>query len=142
MSAGHRVPARSSGGTIRRRVARILALPAVVVLLLLTVVAAGQVQSLRTSRTVADSVTLTLGVQDLVHELQTERGLTAGVLGGNEGFRNELAPARVRVDRQRTALARLVDGDSAPKVAVRSALQQLDGLPAVRLVERPVVVER
>jgi hypothetical protein len=58
-----------SGGTIRRRVARILALPAVVILVLLGVVAAGQVQDYRASRQASRSVVLALAIQDLVHEL-------------------------------------------------------------------------
>jgi hypothetical protein len=120
------------GGTIRRRVARILALPAVVVLVLLGVVAAGQVQGYRSSQATAQSVQLALGVQNLVHELQTERGVTAAVLGGNPSFRNELGPARQLVDRQRATVQTLVTGDTAAESQVRSALQQLDGLAAVR----------
>ena len=93
-------PSRAGHGTIRGRVARILALPAVVVLLLLGLLAAGQVQEYRESQATSRSVDLALAVQDLVHELQTERGVTAAVLGGNASFQNELAPARRRVDEQ------------------------------------------
>jgi hypothetical protein len=120
------------GGTIRRRVARILALPAVVILLLLAVVAAGQVQDYRASRDASRSVVLALAVQDLVHELQNERGVTAAVLGGNSSFRNELGPARKLVDDQRARLSGLVDGDGPYEPEIRSAVQQLDGLPSVR----------
>lgn len=120
------------GGTIRRRVARILALPAVVVLALLGVVAAGQIQGYRSSQATAESVRLALAVQNLVHELQTERGITAGVLGGNPSFRNELGPARQLVNRQRAAVESLVSGDGSGHSEVRSAVSQLDGLEAVR----------
>jgi len=120
------------GGTIRRRVARILALPAVVILLLLAVVAAGQVQDYRASRDASRSVVLALAVQDLVQELQNERGVTAAVLGGNSSFRNELGPARKLVDDQRARLSELVDGDGPYEPEIRSAAQQLDGLPSVR----------
>ncbi len=134
--AGRRSGARSSsgrnGGTIRRRVARILALPAVVVLLLLSLVAAGQIQDYRGSQATSSSVALALAVQDLVHELQIERGVTAGVLGGNDSFLAELKPARAAVDKQRTRVERLVgEGDDA-EALVRSAVRQLDGLNAVR----------
>jgi hypothetical protein len=131
-AAGRRVAGHRTGGTIRRRVARILALPAVVVLVLLGVVAARQYQDLRAARATSESVTLTLGVQSLVHELQTERGITAGVLGGNPSFRNESAPARARTDGQRSALARQLGSGGEGSAAVRTALQQLDGLPTVR----------
>lgn len=121
-----------SGGTIRRRVARILALPAVVILVLLAVVAAGQVQDYRASRQAARSVLLALAIQDLVHELQNERGVTAAVLGGNPSFRNELGPSRRLVDEQRAELSDLVRGDGPYEAEIRDAVAQLDGLPAVR----------
>ncbi|HET9657642.1 MAG TPA: nitrate- and nitrite sensing domain-containing protein [Kineosporiaceae bacterium] len=120
------------GGTIRRRVARILALPAVVVLVLLAFVATGQVQGYRTSQATAQSVRLTLAVQDLVYRLAAERGITAAVLGGNPSFRNELPSAREQVNQQRTAVLQVITGDSAAETQLRSALQQLDGLGAVR----------
>jgi signal transduction histidine kinase len=104
----------------------------VVVLLLLGVVAAGQVENYRASTATARSVSIALAVQDLVQELQTERGLTAGLLGGNPSFRTEIGPARERVDLQRAAVAALVSGTGPVEARVRAALQQLDGLPAVR----------
>ena len=112
--------------------ARILALPAIVVLLLLSLVAAGQIQDYRSSQSTSRSVKLALAVQDLVHELQTERGLTAGVLGGNPSFRNELGPSRKAVDRQRRIVDNLVKNGGKIEDQVSSALQQLDGLDAVR----------
>src|SRR4051794_19246370 len=131
-SANHRATQNGGGGTIRRRVARILALPAVVVLLLLSLVAAGQIQDYRSSQSTSASVKLALAVQDLVHELQTERGLTAGVLGGNPSFRPELKPSRAAVDQQRKIVEGLVKGGGTAKEQVASALAQLDGLDAVR----------
>src|SRR5690349_4911044 len=125
-------PSGGGGGTIRRRVARILALPAVVVLLLLSLVAAGQIQDFRDSQATSNSVTLALAVQDLVHELQTERGVTAGVLGGNDSFRAELKPARTAVDKQRAAVEKLVRGGGDAETQVASAVRELDGLAAVR----------
>ena len=130
--SSHRAGTTAGGGTIRARVARILALPAVVVLLLLSLVAAGQIQDYRGSQATSNSVKLALGVQDLVHELQTERGVTAGVLGGNDSFRAELKPARAAVDKQRTVVEGLVRGGGDAETRVSSAVQQLDGLGAVR----------
>lgn len=103
-----------------------------VVLLLLGVVSAGEVRDYRASQTTSRSVELALAVQGLVHELQTERGITAAVLGGNASFREELAPARQLVDRQRTAVEQLVRSDGSAETQLRAALRQLDGLPAVR----------
>jgi signal transduction histidine kinase len=122
----------AGGGTIRRRVARILALPAVVVLLLLSLVAAGQIQDYQGSQATSNSVKLALAVQDLSRELQTERGVTAGVLGGNNSFRAELKPARRAVDLQRSKVESLVRNGGDVESQVSSAAQQLDGLGAVR----------
>jgi signal transduction histidine kinase len=124
--------AGKGGGTITRRVARILALPAVVILLLLSLVAAGQIQDFRSSQSTSSSVKLALAVQDLVHELQTERGLTAGVLGGNPSFRAELGPSRKSVDAERVKVEALVRNGGDVETQVGTALQQLDGLDAVR----------
>ena len=125
--------AGTGGGTITRRVARILALPAIVILLLLGLVAANQFQDYRSSQATSRSVTLALAVQGLVHELQTERGITAGVLGGNPSFRAELKPSRAAVDQQRTNVQNLVQNKSgAAEGQISAALQQLDGLDAVR----------
>ncbi|HST85145.1 MAG TPA: nitrate- and nitrite sensing domain-containing protein [Kineosporiaceae bacterium] len=130
--ANHRATKNGGGGTIRRRVARILALPAVVVLLLLSLVAAGQIQDYRGSQATSSSVKLALAVQDLVHELQTERGVTAGVLGGNDSFRAELKSARAAVDKQRTTVEKLVGDGGDTEARVQTAVQQLDGLAAIR----------
>ncbi len=121
-----------SGGTIRRRLARILALPAIVVLLLLGLVAAGQVSAYRISQTTSRSVDLALAVQNLVDTLQTERGVTAGVLGGNPSFRPELPPARQRVDAERQKVRSLLTSADETTVQLRSALAQIDGLTAIR----------
>lgn len=125
-------PVGLTGDTIRQRVARILALPAVVVLTLLGLVATDLIQDYRESRATARKVQLALAVQNMVHELQTERGVTAGILGGNPSFRDELAPARQLVDRQRTRVQNLLTSRGPSQEQARSALQQLDGLTAVR----------
>ncbi len=122
----------TAGGTIRRRLARILALPAVVVLLLFAVLATGQIRDYQDSLGTARAVDLALAVQDLAHELQNERGVTAAVLGGNDGLAGELPGARQRVDRRKDALQRQVSGGGDVESQVRSALSQLDGIGAVR----------
>jgi CHASE3 domain sensor protein len=121
-----------TGRTIGQRVARILALPAVVVLLLLGVVATTEIQDYRTSRATSHSVELTLAVQDLIHQLQTERGVTAAVLGGNISFQGELAPARELVDAKRLALTTLVAADGDAEQQIRQALAGLDELDRTR----------
>ena len=125
-------PSTRSGGTIRRRVVRTLALPVVAVLVLLGVISVIEIDDYRTADASARAVTLALSVQDLVQELQTERGLTAGLLGGNVGFRAELAPARKRVDDRRAAVEKLIENGGAVDDRVSTAVKQLDGLAGVR----------
>lgn len=127
------IPGRPrSGGTIRGRVVRTLTLPVAAVLVLLGVITVIEVGDYRTADASAGAVTLALSVQDLVQELQTERGLTAGLLGGNGGFRDELVPARKRVDDRRAEVERLVAGGGTAPQRVATAVRQLDGLAAVR----------
>jgi signal transduction histidine kinase len=125
-------PASRSGGSIRRRVVRTLTLPVVAVLVLLGVITVTEVDNYRTAAASARAVTLVLAVQDLVQELQTERGLTAGLLGGNVGFRAELAPARKRVDDQRTKVEDLISSGGVAQERVATAVRELDGLAGVR----------
>ncbi|GAB3268192.1 sensor histidine kinase [Kineosporia babensis] len=121
---------RAGGSTVGRRVARILALPAVVILLLLGVLSAQQIASYREASSTADAVRLSLEMQTLVSALQTERGVTAAVQGGNDSFTPELAPARTQVDAQRGVVQGLVGNGESGQVA--AALSQLDGLSAIR----------
>src|SRR2546426_1122195 len=69
---------------------------------------------------------LSLRVQALVHQLQRERGLTNGLLGGEKEFRPALAATRVRVD---TAL-RGMRHDSPVERVVRRHLGRLAGIRA------------
>jgi signal transduction histidine kinase len=124
--------AAEQGGTVRRRLVAILALPGLAVVVLLAFVTVIQVSDYQASTATTRAVTLALSVQDLMQELQTERGLTAGLLGGNVGFRDEIPPARQRVDQQRTAVERLIAGGGQVEDRVGRALRELDGLPAVR----------
>lgn len=121
------------GGTIRRRVIRILALPVVAALLLLGVITVTEVGSYRAAETSARAVTLVLAVQDLVQELQTERGLASGLLGGNAALRvDELAPVRARVDEKMSAVEQRVSGGGGPESRVATAVRALDDLGAIR----------
>ena len=125
-------PASRGSGTIRGRLTRILALPVVAVLVLLGVVVAGELQSYRTAQDTTASVRLALAVQDLAQELQTERGVVSGLLGGDVGFRADLPPARAKVDSQIGTLSGLAAGSGSGPAAVRAALAKLGDLAGVR----------
>ncbi|BCY07154.1 nitrate- and nitrite sensing domain-containing protein [Actinoplanes sp. L3-i22] len=112
--------------TIRGRVVRMLALPLAAMLTLLAVIYVGEIGRYRNAASTAHRITVILALQNLVQELQNERGLTVAVIGGNTGFRDRIAPARQRVDQQRAAVRAALDGaDSAH-------LDELDGLTRIR----------
>ncbi|MBB2946881.1 signal transduction histidine kinase [Actinoplanes lutulentus] len=123
---------RRAGGTIRRRVVRTLALPVATTLVLLTIVAVGEIGNYRSASATARAVTIDLAVQELIQGLQDERGLTAGLLGGNDGFRAELLPARDQVDLRRTEVEGLLEDDGVVEQRAAAAVLQLDGLAGVR----------
>ncbi|MFJ8107206.1 nitrate- and nitrite sensing domain-containing protein [Streptomyces sp. NPDC096132] len=58
----------------------------------------GRAEALGDARTTRAEVGLSLRIQELVHQLQRERGLTNGLLGGEESFGTPLAATRKRVD--------------------------------------------
>ncbi|WP_244190628.1 nitrate- and nitrite sensing domain-containing protein [Streptomyces caeruleatus] len=58
----------------------------------------GRAEALGDARTTRAEVGLSLRVQELVHQLQRERGLTNGLLGGEKGFSTPLAATRKRVN--------------------------------------------
>ncbi|WP_436528696.1 nitrate- and nitrite sensing domain-containing protein [Actinoplanes sp. HUAS TT8] len=123
---------RWTGGTIRQRVVRTLALPVATTLVLLTIVAVGEIENYRTASVTARDVTIALAVQELVQGLQTERGLAAGLLGGNDAFSTELQRARNQVDLRRTAVEQLITGAGDVADRVGPAVRELDGLTSVR----------
>ncbi|WP_433533212.1 sensor histidine kinase [Micromonospora sp. CA-263727] len=122
----------SRGGTIRGRLVGIIALPVLAVLLLLGYVTVIEVSGYRAARTASEAVSVALAVRDLTQELQTERGLTAGLLGGNVGFRAEMGPARERVDQRRQAVEAAIAGGGPVSTRIDAALRELDGLAVVR----------
>ncbi|WP_262387163.1 nitrate- and nitrite sensing domain-containing protein [Streptomyces sp. TRM49041] len=85
----------------------------------------GRAEAVGDARTTRAEVGLSLRVQALVHQLQRERGLTNGLLGGEESFRTPLAATRKRVD---TALRGM-----RPERAVEDVVQRhLRRLAAIR----------
>lgn len=85
----------------------------------------GRAEALGDARTTRAEVGLSLRVQALVHQLQRERGLTNGLLGGEEGYRTPLAATRKRMD---TALRAM-----RPEPAVEDVIQRhLQRLAAIR----------
>ncbi len=96
-------------------------------------------QQWRQFQTLGEVVRTAVVVSDLVHELQKERGLSAGFLGSRgQRFGNELAQQRQESDRRRAVLEaqwQALDREALPTVwweGVAAAQRQLQELAAMR----------
>ncbi|MGW1618645.1 sensor histidine kinase [Streptomyces sp. NPDC002172] len=119
--------------TIRTRLLRILVLALAVLLTLLGVAAAEQISAYRNASATADNARLEITLQGLIHELQKERGLTTGYVGGIKEFAAKLPAQRRATDTARDRLDQALRGrgDNAAG-SVRESLGRLDGLAGIR----------
>jgi hypothetical protein len=78
------VPGRRS---VKGRVAVVITVPICLLLAVAGLAVDGRAEALGDARTTRTEVGLSLRVQALVHQLQRERGLTNGLLGGEKEFR-------------------------------------------------------
>jgi len=119
--------------SIRARLLRILILALAVLLALLGLAAAEQISAYRNAADTEDNARLEITLQGLVHELQKERGLTTGYVGGVWQFRTKLPAQRKATDAARTALDTALRGrDDSAAGSVRESLGRLDGLDGIR----------
>ncbi|MFI6867647.1 nitrate- and nitrite sensing domain-containing protein [Nocardia sp. NPDC050406] len=118
--------------TIRARLRRILLVSVACALALLAVIIAGEVGRYRDTGATVRAVSLALAVQDLVHETQRERGLTNGLLGGDDSLWAVVEDQRTATDAALVALDRALADDPAGADEVRAALGQVAGLSATR----------
>ncbi len=118
--------------TIRARLRRILVVSVALVLALLGLIIAGEVSKYRDTGATASAVDLALATQDLVHEVQRERGLTNGLLGGDGGLRDAVTQQRSAVDSALQALNRTLADEAPGADQVRAALSQLSGVTGNR----------
>ncbi|WP_406461403.1 nitrate- and nitrite sensing domain-containing protein [Streptomyces sp. NBC_01622] len=119
--------------SIRARLLRILILALAVLLALLGIAATEQISAYRNASATADNARLEITLQGLVHELQKERGLTTGYVGGVQQFSAKLPAQRKATDAARQQLDVALKGreDSAAG-SVRESLGRLDGLAGIR----------
>ena len=122
------------GRRIRRKLWVILALPLAVIAAMATLWGLVLARDYQASRMAADRVEPAIVADQLVVALQRERGLTVGLLRGEQAFGPLLTTERLRVDTARARFAELVDrAAEADRPALRAAvdqLAQLDGLRA------------
>ncbi|MGW7523339.1 sensor histidine kinase [Streptomyces sp. NPDC054783] len=124
-------------GSIRGRMAIVLAVPTCLLLALTGLGVADRAHDWSAARATESRVGLLLREQDLVRELQRERGLTNGLLSGAEQYRDEVRGQRARTDDARTSLTAALaeqSGDlpGAAASALRRAQHPLVGLTATR----------
>ncbi|MER7989119.1 nitrate- and nitrite sensing domain-containing protein [Streptomyces noursei] len=119
--------------TIRAKLIRILAVALVILLGLLGLSAARQLDDYENASTTAADAHLSDALQGFVHEHQKERGLTTGYVGGITEFHDRMLAQRKLTDRAlaqvRKELAGRQDGAAD---AVRRGLGRVDALQAVR----------
>ncbi|WP_245655544.1 sensor histidine kinase [Nocardia coubleae] len=129
---------RAAGGglirprTISGQLARILAVSLVLVLVLLGVTMSTQITAFRRSGETVDAVAVALAAQDLVHQVQRERGLSNGLLGGDARLVQAVGDQRPATDAALRILSAALTTDPPGAGEVRSALGHLGGLPGVR----------
>ncbi|MFE9019648.1 nitrate- and nitrite sensing domain-containing protein [Streptomyces sp. NPDC007808] len=124
-----RRPAALPGwSSIRGRMAIVLAVPTCLLLALVGLGVADRAADWSAARKTETQVGVLLKAQELVREVQRERGLTNGLLGGEEGYRDDVAAQRGRTDEALDALRAALDeeGGALPDAAL-SALRSADG---------------
>ncbi|WP_433662242.1 sensor histidine kinase [Nocardia sp. CA-128927] len=99
---------------------------------LLGVIVVREVGSYRQSGETVDAVSLALAVQDLVQEVQRERGLSNGLLGGDSRLERSVADQRINTDRALNALEGAM-GNTPGAAQLRSALDRFVALAATRV---------
>ncbi|MBA2944503.1 sensor histidine kinase [Streptomyces himalayensis] len=123
--------------SIRGRVAVVLAVPTCLLLSLTGLGVADRAADWSAARDTVDQVGLLVRAQDLVRELQRERGLTNGLLGGAGKYRDDVDVQRARTDDVLTEVEAVLheqsgDRPSAATTALEDALTPLDSLGITR----------
>ncbi|MEU3922657.1 nitrate- and nitrite sensing domain-containing protein [Streptomyces sp. NPDC029004] len=129
------LPALPGWGSIRGRVAIVLAVPTCLLLVVTGLGVADRASDWSAAHETAGRVELVLKAQGLVRELQRERGLTNGLLGGAAEYRDDVEAQRARTDTARTGFDDLVrEGGPGMEAGdgLRDALSPVSALVAVR----------
>lgn len=119
--------------TIRGRVTRMLLVSVGLVVVLLAVLIVGELRAFRDTSATLRAVVLAGSVEELVHQVQLERDLTASLLDGRATVRESLIQQRAATDAVRRALDRTLAAGNYPNASeVRAALQQMGTLNGLR----------
>ncbi|NUP24956.1 MAG: sensor histidine kinase [Streptomyces sp.] len=115
----------------------VLAVPTCLLLTLIGLGVADRAADWSAARATEAQVGVLLRAQGLVREVQRERGLTNGLLGGEKGYRDDVVAQRGRTDEARDALRAALDEESgalpdAALFALRAADVPLAALATTR----------
>ncbi len=121
--------------SIRAKLIRILVVSLALVLVLLSFLITSEAANYESANQTSRIVTVVLRVQDAVQQLQKERALTNGVLGGGTQFQAQIVPQRSQTDAALGSLNEIINDssyDSAGAGQIRDALGKLNGLTTIR----------
>jgi signal transduction histidine kinase len=121
--------------SIRAKLTRILVVSLALVLVLLGFLISNEATNFQAANQTSRIVTVALRVQDAVQQLQKERAVTNGLLGGGTQFQAQLVPQRQQTDIALGALNQVINDSSyggAGAGDVRGALGKLGGLTTIR----------
>jgi anti-sigma regulatory factor (Ser/Thr protein kinase) len=121
--------------SIRAKLIRILVVSLALVLVLLGFLITNETSNYQSANQTSRVVTVALRVQDAVQQLQKERALTNGLLGGGTQFQAQITPQRGQTDLALGALNQIINDSSysgAGAADVRTALGKLSGLTTIR----------
>ncbi|HEX5400855.1 MAG TPA: nitrate- and nitrite sensing domain-containing protein [Pseudonocardiaceae bacterium] len=121
--------------SIRAKLIRILVVSLALVLVLLGFLITNEATNYTAANQTSRIVTVVLRVQDAVQQLQKERALTNGLLGGGTQFQAQIVPQRQQTDAALGALNQIINDSSysgAGADEVRGALGKLGGLTTIR----------
>ncbi|HEY3610445.1 MAG TPA: nitrate- and nitrite sensing domain-containing protein, partial [Pseudonocardiaceae bacterium] len=96
--------------SIRAKLVRILVVSLTLVLVLLGFLITQETTNYQAASSTSQIVTVVLRVQDVVHQLQSERALTNGLLGGGTQFQAQIVPQRTNTDGALIALNETLAG--------------------------------
>jgi signal transduction histidine kinase len=117
---------------IRAKLTLVAAVPLLCLVVLVVAGSLAQAREAATATQLADEVRLSVVITDLVHELQRERGLSSGLVGGRfqDADRQRVDAQRVAVDNARRRLAESVArfGQNPAGETIETATARLHGL--------------
>ncbi|SOD85030.1 nitrate- and nitrite sensing domain-containing protein [Streptomyces sp. Ag109_G2-15] len=128
-------------GSIRGRMAIVLAVPTCLLLALTGLGVADRAHDWSAARATESQVGILLQEQDLVRELQRERGLTNGLLSGAEQYRDDVRRQRARTDAARTSLRAALAKESGDLPGAAAAALRQAQLPLVDLIATRTAVD-